>query len=82
MLLVFCRDPLESSKPDRTFGAEVAASERSGLPYVLIDHDALVRGDEPSQAVRRVPEQNESVLAVYRGWMLTSYCGDVSNQPL
>jgi len=71
MLLVFCRDSLEPSEPDRTFGAEVAASERSGLSCVLVDYDALTRGDESSQAVHRVPEQDEPVLAVYRGWMLT-----------
>ena len=55
MLLVFCRDPLEPSQPDRAFGAEVAAIERLGLPYVLIDHDALVRDGDPARAVRRVP---------------------------
>ena len=57
MLLVLCRDPLEPSRPDRAFEAEVAAIERLGLPYVLVDHDALVRGDDPARAVRRVPEQ-------------------------
>ena len=45
--------------------------ERLSLPYVLIDHDALVRGDDPGRAVRRVPERPEPVLAAYRGWMVT-----------
>ena len=71
MLLVLCRDPLEPSRPDRAFGAEVAAIERLGLPYVLVDHDALVGDDDPGRAVRRVPEQAEPVLAAYRGWMVT-----------
>lgn len=71
MLLVFCRDPLEPSRPDRTFVAEVAAVERLSLPIVLIDHDALVRDDDPARAVRRVPEQPNPVLACYRGWMIT-----------
>ncbi len=71
MLMVFCRDPLEPSRPDRAFGAEVAAMERLGLPYVLVDHDALVRGDEPDRIVRRIPAQPASRLAVYRGWMVT-----------
>src|SRR5690349_6071824 len=71
MLLVLCRDPLEPSQPDRAFGAEVAAIERLGLPFVLIDHDALVRGDEPGRVVRRLPERPEPVLAAYRGWMVT-----------
>ena len=71
MLLVLCRDPLEPSRPDRAFEAEVAAVERLGLPYVLVDHDALVRHDEPDRIVRRVPPQPESRLAAYRGWMVT-----------
>src|SRR3954451_12531968 len=71
MLLVLCRDPLEPSRPDRAFEAEVVAVERLGLPYVLIDHDALVRGDGPDGVVRRVPERPEPVLAAYRGWMVT-----------
>ncbi len=71
MLIVFCRDPLEPARPDRAFGAEIAAVERLGLPYVLLDHDALVRGDEPDRIVRRVPAHPESRLAAYRGWMVT-----------
>ena len=62
MLLVLCRDPLEPSRPDRAFEAEVAAIERLGLPFVLVDHDALVRDDDPGLVVRRVPEQDEPVL--------------------
>src|SRR3954468_21688857 len=71
MLLVLCRDPLEPSRPDRAFEAEVAAIEGLGLPYGLVDHDALVRDDDPGRTVRRVPEQPEPVLAAYRGWMVT-----------
>ena len=32
MLLVLCRDPLEPTRPDRAFKAEVAAIEGLGLP--------------------------------------------------
>ncbi len=53
MLIVYCRDPLDPARPDRAFGAEVAAVERLGLPYVLVDRDARVRGDEPERVVRR-----------------------------
>src|SRR5262245_51062545 len=71
MLFVLCRDPLEPARPDRSFQAEVAAIERLGQPFVLVDHDALVRGDDPAQVVRRVPQQPEPVTAVFRGWMVT-----------
>jgi hypothetical protein len=71
MLLVLCRDPLEPTRPDRAFEAEGAAIEALGLPYALVDHDALVRDDDPGRAVRRVPEQAQPVLAAYRGWMVT-----------
>jgi hypothetical protein len=71
MLLVFCRDPLEPGSPDRAFEAEVTAVERLRLPYVLVDLDTLVNDADPARAVRRVREQPEPVLAVYRGWVLT-----------
>jgi hypothetical protein len=71
MLFVLCRDPLEPARPYRSFRAEVAAIERLGQPYVLVDHYALVRGDDAARVVRRVPEQAEPVTAVYRGWMVT-----------
>jgi hypothetical protein len=71
MLLVLCRDPLEPTLPDRAFQAEVAAIGRLGLPYVLLNHDALVRG-EPDRAGRRVPKHDPPVLASYRGWMVTA----------
>ena len=70
MIVVFCRDPLEPSRPDGAFGAEVSVAEQMSLPSVLVDIDALVREDDPAQAVRRVPDQPDPVLAVYRGWMV------------
>jgi hypothetical protein len=51
--------------------AEVATIERLGIPYVMIDHDALVGGEEPARVIRRVPHQPGPTLAVYRGWMVT-----------
>jgi ATP-grasp domain, R2K clade family 3 len=57
MLVVLCRDPLDSNRPDRSFEAELAAIERLGLRFVLVDHDALVRGDDAARVVRRVPVQ-------------------------
>jgi hypothetical protein len=71
MLIVFCSDPLEPARPDRALAAEIDTTERMGLPHVLVDHDALVRGDEPGRVVRRVPDRPEVVLAAYRGWMVT-----------
>jgi hypothetical protein len=71
MLVVLCRDPLDSNRPDRSFEAELAAIERLGLRFVLVDHDALVRGDDAARVVRRVPVQADPITAVYRGWMMT-----------
>jgi hypothetical protein len=71
MRFVLCRDPLEPARPDRSFQAEVAAIERLGQPYVLVDHGALVRGDDPARVVRGVPVQLEIATGFYRGWMVT-----------
>jgi ATP-grasp domain, R2K clade family 3 len=73
MLFVLCRDPLEPARPDRSFQFEVAEIERLGLAYILVDHDALVRGDDITQVIRRIPEQTETVTATYRGWMMTPH---------
>lgn len=69
MLLVLCRDPLEPGRPDRSFEAEVEAIEGLGIPYVLVDHDAICRG-ESERSVRRVRGQEHETIAVYRGWMV------------
>jgi hypothetical protein len=71
MLIVFCRDPLNPSRPDRAFEAEVAAVERLGSPCLLVDHDALLQGDDTGRIVRRLLPQPVPILAVYRGWMVT-----------
>ncbi len=71
MLFVLCRDPLEPARPDRSFQVEVAALERLALAYILVDYDALIRGDDVARVIRRIPEQPETVIAVYRGWMMT-----------
>ena len=71
MLIVLCSDPLESTGPDRAFGAEIAAIERLGVPHALVDHDALVRGEETGRVVRRVTDEKRSTMAAYRGWMVT-----------
>jgi ATP-grasp domain, R2K clade family 2 len=42
MKILFCRNLLEPSRPDRAFEAEVAAVERLSRLDVLVDHDALV----------------------------------------
>jgi len=71
MKLVFCSDPLHSRQPDEAYQAEVAAAERLGIPFTLVDHDALAHDCDPVKAVRRVPHQPQPGLGVYRGWMLT-----------
>ncbi len=71
MLLIFCRDPLEPHRADRSFQAEVDSAERFGLPYGLIDHDALVRGEARERVVRGLPDGVGCREAIYRGWMVT-----------
>jgi hypothetical protein len=73
MKLVFCSDPVNPRQPDETYRAEAAAAERLGVPFSLVDHDALTHDDDPARAVRRVSQQPQSGLALYRGWMLTPH---------
>src|SRR5206468_1899793 len=71
MRLVFCSDPLNPRQPDEAYQAEAAAAERLGIPFPLVDHDALAHDNDPAKAVRRVPPQPDPGLGLYRGWMLT-----------
>lgn len=57
MKLVFCSDPLNPRQPDGAYQAEVAAAERLGIPFALVDHDALANENDRVKAVRRVPQQ-------------------------
>jgi hypothetical protein len=70
MLLVYCQDPLTRGQPDAAFANEVGAAERVGLPYALINFEALADGGDPSRAVRAVPAAPQPELGVFRGWML------------
>ncbi len=68
---VFCSDPLNPRQPDEAYQAEAAAAERLGIPFTLVDHDALAHDNDPAKAVRRVLPQPDPGLGVYRGWTLT-----------
>jgi hypothetical protein len=73
MKLLFCSDPLHSSQPDEMYQAEADAVNFLGYSYSLIDYEALVNDNNPIKAVRRVPKEETSQLAVYRGWMLKPF---------
>jgi hypothetical protein len=51
---LLCSDPLSPRQPDEAYRAEVAAAERLGVPFALVNHDALARENDPVRAVRRV----------------------------
>jgi hypothetical protein len=71
MLVLYCLDPLDCQRPDDVYAAEAEAAGRLGIPWTLIDHDALVRGDV-DRAVRRTIPQSPPGTGVYRGWMMTA----------
>lgn len=66
-MLLFPADVLRPRRVDDHFAPEAEAARELGIPYVLVDHDALTSG-AAARAVAKVPEGE----AVYRGWMLTS----------
>ncbi|MFF5181886.1 ATP-grasp domain-containing protein [Micromonospora sp. NPDC000316] len=69
MILLVPADPLRPRRPDEHFAAEARAARAVGLDVVVVDHDALARGEDARRAVASV---SGSGLAVYRGWMLGS----------
>src|SRR5262249_42260416 len=70
MKLVYCSDPLNPRQPDEAYQAEAAAAERLGVPFSLVDHDALTHDGDPARAVRQVSQQSELGLGLSGGWML------------
>lgn len=70
MLVLYCSDPRDRRRPDGQYAGEAAVADRLGIPWAAVDHDAVERGDLP-RAVRHVPEQPQSVVGFYRGWMMT-----------
>ncbi|HZV01153.1 MAG TPA: ATP-grasp domain-containing protein [Planctomycetota bacterium] len=69
MRILFCRNPLEPTKPDEPYEGEAAAANALGIPWSLIDFEALVNDRDAERAVRRVRDV-EPGLCLYRGWML------------
>lgn len=70
MICVFCSDSTDPSRPEPDFLREVEAARRAGAEVLLIDHDALVRG-EAGRATARVTPRAGLAVAAYRGWMVT-----------
>jgi hypothetical protein len=69
MVTLFPMDPLQPARVDPDFESERSAALEAGAECQLIDLEALAAGN-PVRAVRRVAEQAEPRLAIYRGWML------------
>ena len=70
-MLIVPSDPLNPRRVDAHFAPEAVAARDLGVPFALVDHDALAVSGDPVQAVARVPAAEAgTVEAVYRGWML------------
>jgi hypothetical protein len=65
--VLFCRDPLTSSRVDGHFAWQANTVRDLDGQVALIDHDLLMAGD-PSAAVRKVPRDLGP--AWFRGWMI------------
>lgn len=70
MKIILCSDPFAPTRVDDSYADEAQAAREAGLPYELINFEALVHHGKPDSAVRRVKPALEPELALYRGWML------------
>lgn len=70
MILVIPSDPLDPRRADEHFRDEALAARSLGADVVLVDHDALTRGDL-DEVLRRRPGGPAQGDAFYRGWMVT-----------
>lgn len=69
MRLVFCSDPLNPRSVEPAYEREADAARTLGVPFDLIDHDALVAG-ALNDVIRRAEPLEQAELAVFRGWMM------------
>lgn len=83
--LIFPRDPFSAREPDPSYAGEAQAADQLGIPYKLINFEALVDEQDALRAVRQAPAQSGPVIAVYRGWMLrteqyAALCGALADR--
>jgi hypothetical protein len=72
MLVIFPSDPFETYKPDPDYAEEVQVAKDHGHEVAFMHYESLVNDGDAAQAVKRVPDFEEPVPAIYRGWMLTT----------
>jgi hypothetical protein len=68
MHIIFPKHPLEKAI-DLDFQKEAAAAKRADFKTAYIDIESLEAGNIV-QALRAIPQQTNTTLALYRGWML------------
>lgn len=71
MRILFCSDPLSPRVADSMYEAEVAAVEKMGLTYSLVNFERLVYEGRPTAAVAAMPPSDTGELCIFRGWMMT-----------
>ncbi len=69
MNVIFCCDPGSPKAVDEAYEGEANAAAELGIEYHLVDYEALVNEGDAARAVRRVPDQADSIMCMYRGWM-------------
>lgn len=72
MRIIFCSDPLNPREVDGAYLEEAEAAVSNDLSYELVNFEALVYEGNAEKAARRIGSADESVAAIYRGWMLTT----------
>jgi hypothetical protein len=60
MKFVFCSDPLNPRRGE-AYQAE-AGAERVGIPFTLVDHDALARDNGPVKAMRQATSERKRTM--------------------
>lgn len=72
MHFIFCASPLDKTKPDEEYRAELSAARQRGETVSLIDFEALAReGDADKALVNLTEPRSGGEMGIYRGWMLS-----------
>lgn len=68
MHFIFCASPLDKTKPDEEYRAELSAARQRGETVSLIDFEALAReGDADKALVNLTEPRSGGEMGIYRG---------------
>lgn len=69
--ILFCESPFQPNQVDEDYEDQFIAAKEQGFGTLLFSFEDLTSTDRAALATKRVKPNEQPVLIIYRGWMLT-----------